>query len=686
MPQQQTIKIPETLHIRAFVQANTVDEKNRTVEVVFGSDTPTPMPYYDARMMESLSFKDGEVRLDFMNNGASVLDNHSRWGSVADCVIGVVEKAWTDGQKGYCRLRFSTAEKANGIFNEVRDGIIRWVSVGYRVFKYELEILTGTVEQEIYRAVDWEPMEVSFVPVPADTSASVRSDKNEGEPPATKQVLVINKFSDRSMEQKVTPTDTPATPAVPVTPAPPAAEGNPPAAEGTQGEGQRNAPPPAQPVQPAAPATPPAPAPPVTNGNRSVEILTAVRAAGLPIEFAETLFTDPAMTPDLARQRCVEEWSRRGAGSTPQANVGQDRAAEGARLMSARMERALQVRLSPSIAHENGSEQYRGYTMLEMAREVIHQRGGNTAGLSRREVAEVALGIRSAGSLMIADFPIILGNTVNRTLRAAYDLAPRTFTPFCRRTSAADFREVTRIQMGQVTGFDEVLEGGEYKAGSFGEASEAYKLTKYGRKFCLSWEMIINDDLSAFNRIAASIAAQAAQKQSDLVYAILLSNPKMSDGVALFHANHNNLAASGAAIDVTSLQAARKAVRIQKDLDGKTQLNLTPKHLIVGPNSELAAHQYTSTNYVPATPGTINPVYNTALQPIVEARLTGNEWFLSVDPGTFDTIEYAFLEGEGDLFTEQRVGFEVDGLEIKARMVFAAKAIDHRGLYKNAGA
>jgi hypothetical protein len=79
-------------------------------------------------------------------------------------------------------------------------------------------------------------------------------------------------------------------------------------------------------------------------------------------------------------------------------------------------------------------------------------------------------------------------------------------------------------------------------------------------------------------------------------------------------------------------------------------------------------------------------VFKGSLQIIVEPRLTGNQWYLAASPGQVDTIEYAFLDGEGELFTEQRVGFDVDGLEIKARMVFAAKAIDYRGLFKNAGA
>ena len=71
---------------------------------------------------------------------------------------------------------------------------------------------------------------------------------------------------------------------------------------------------------------------------------------------------------------------------------------------------------------------------------------------------------------------------------------------------------------------------------------------------------------------------------------------------------------------------------------------------------------------------------------ITEGRITDNTWYTAARPGAIDTIEYSFLEGEGELFTEQEESFNIDAIKIKARMVFGAKAIDHRGLFKNAGA
>jgi hypothetical protein len=125
-------------------------------------------------------------------------------------------------------------------------------------------------------------------------------------------------------------------------------------------------------------------------------------------------------------------------------------------------------------------------------------------------------------------------------------------------------------------------------------------------------------------------------------------------------------------------------MRKQTGLKGRV-LNLTPSFLIVGPDNESLANKYTSASFVAAKAGDINPNFNTSLEVVVDSRIAGNAWYLSAAPAMVDTVEYCYLEGEQGLYTEQRLGFEVDGLQIKARHVVAAKSIDHRGMYKNAG-
>ena len=81
----------------------------------------------------------------------------------------------------------------------------------------------------------------------------------------------------------------------------------------------------------------------------------------------------------------------------------------------------------------------------------------------------------------------------------------------------------------------------------------------------------------------------------------------------------------------------------------------------------------------------VNP-FSGALQVLVESRITGNTWLMATDPSQVETIEYAYLSGNEGVYLETRQGFDVDGIEIKARLDFAAKALDWRGLYRNPGA
>ena len=85
--------------------------------------------------------------------------------------------------------------------------------------------------------------------------------------------------------------------------------------------------------------------------------------------------------------------------------------------------------------------------------------------------------------------------------------------------------------------------------------------------------------------------------------------------------------------------------------------------------------------------GKMSPAYcpSTNLQVIAEPRLdaaSAVSWYMAADPKQIDTIEYAYLEGQEGVYMESRVGFDVDGVELKARLDFAAKAIDWRGFWR----
>ena len=288
--------------------------------------------------------------------------------------------------------------------------------------------------------------------------------------------------------------------------------------------------------------------------------------------------------------------------------------------------------------------------------------------------------LASAGP--IGCMAIILAMPTTVRCRTAWRAAP-----FWR--PATDFKAMDRVQLGEAPQLLEVNESGEFKRGTFGEARESYHVKTYGRVVAITRQVLINDDLDAFTRIPAMYGNSIAQLESDVVWGIITTNPAMADGKPLFDASHKNLAGTGAALDVSSVGAARAAMARQTGLDKKTVLNIRPAFLIVPAALELQAEQLVAQSLVPASSGNVVPQSIRTLSPIAEPRLDAaseTAWYLSASPNQIDTIEYAYLEGQQGAYIETRNGFDVDGVEIKCRLDFGAKAIDWRGLYKNSGA
>lgn len=137
---------------------------DRTLTITFSSEKPISRAFG----IEILDHSPGSVRLDRLNAGGAVLINHD-----PDAHVAVVEKAWIGpDRRGYAQVRFGTGAKAGEIFQDVLDGIRRNMSVGYQIYDVKQE--TSDTGDPVYRAVDWEPLEVSIVSIPADTSIGVR--------------------------------------------------------------------------------------------------------------------------------------------------------------------------------------------------------------------------------------------------------------------------------------------------------------------------------------------------------------------------------------------------------------------------------------------------------------------------------------------------------------------------------
>lgn len=156
-----------------------VDVESRTVELSFSSEAEVERWFG----VEILDHDPASVRLDRMRAGAALLVNHD-WNDQ----VGVVETVSIDAdRRGRAVVRFGNSARAEEIFQDVKDGIRKLVSVGYRVNRAVLAEERENVD--VYRVTDWEPFEISLVSVPADYGVGVgRSAENphkEGDPAKT---------------------------------------------------------------------------------------------------------------------------------------------------------------------------------------------------------------------------------------------------------------------------------------------------------------------------------------------------------------------------------------------------------------------------------------------------------------------------------------------------------------------
>lgn len=656
MPDDQ-IDLP--LLIRAASLApESVDADARTVEVVWTSGARVRRsPLFGEPYDEELSLEPGHVRLDRLNDRAPFLKTH-RAGDL-DAVIGAVVPGSAQieaGRSGVATILFSDREEAAAVFSDVAKGVLRAVSVGYRVHRYEVEKRDG--QPELWRAVDWEPFEISAVPVGADPIAGFRS----AEETAPCTVQRSNPSQDQRRDPMHEAVDTPSAPA-------PSASSLAPPPEATRSD-------------PAADADAIAAQARTEERQRVAAIYAAQDKLGLERSLGDDL-VQRGVSLDEARALLIDAAAERADAVETRSQVstplgGQD----DSETRNEAVANALLHRYAPDLFPlGDAAREYRGLTLLELGREYLDGAGIRVRGLSRDEIASRALQSSS-------DFPLVLAGVANKTLRQAYEAAPRTFLPFCRQILARDFKTMHRIQLGEAPTLEKVGESGEYRRGSIGESKEAYRVETYGKVVAITRQVLINDDLDAFTRIPALFGTSAANLESDVVWGIFAGNPEMGDGKPLFHADHGNLATAGTTITVDNVGKARAEMARQTGLDGKTVLNIRPSFLIVPSALELKTEQLVAQNLLPARSGDVVPPSIRSLTPIAEPRLdlaSDKAWYLAASPSLIDTIEYAYLEGHQGAYIETRNGFDVDGVEIKCRLDFGAKAIDWRGLYKNAG-
>jgi hypothetical protein len=664
----------------AAISPSSYDAASRTVEVTWTTGARVRrMDWYSGQAYdEELVVTADAVDLSRLASGAApVLDSHSAYG--LNSQIGVVVSAQVREGQGVATLQLSEREELAGIVRDIQSGVIRNISVGYNVQRYEIISAAnrtdgGTVP--LYRAVAWQPAELSFVPIPADPQSTTRAAPEHGTP-----CLFVPAETNPAEAVRAT-----AQPTAPRTNMPQTIDAG--VADTTS----------AAPAQPAdTGATQQRSAPELASAAADITELCVRR--GVP-ELAAGMIRS-GHTLDQARAAVQEHLARNDASTGGYLNVSRVQTVRDE--METRMagiEQAILHRIAPSTALDDNGRSYRGMSLLEIGRGFLEGHGQQTRGLDRITLAGRILQFRGAGMHTTGDFSSLFANVANKRLRGAYDENPGTYAMWARRgPNAPDFKNISVAQLSGAPALLQTNEHGEFKYGMMKDAGETYAVLTYGRIVSLTRQAIINDDLRAFDRLTTAFGFASRRLENRMVYSQLTANANMGDGGALFNATavttaggHANLSTgAGSALQTSALVTARTAMRRQKGLNGE-ELNLAPSYLIVPAALEQTAYQLTSNQFVPATTSAINEFRaggRTALEPIVEPLLddtSATAWYLAAMTSQVDTVEYCYLDGAEGPVIESDVGVEVDGVSYRCRLDFGAKAVDWRGLHRAAGA
>ncbi|QCO05961.1 peptidase (plasmid) [Azospirillum argentinense] len=620
----------------------TVDEAARTIELVWSTGAAVPRVNYRTgeRFLEVLSLDPEHCDLTRLNGGAPLLNNHGQYD--LGQVIGVVERAAVDGTQGTALVRFSERPDVEPFWNDVRTGIIRNVSVGYAVRKFEVTQEEGKLPT--YRAIDWQPMELSMVPIGADPGAGTRSADLSSTP-----CQIINRASPANTENANMPDA--------VQPEP----GN-----GLPVDNTR------------APDAAALTAAVTAERARIAHVNDVAQRHALSVDFVRQ-HTDAGSTVEQVNAAALVALAARSEQTPISAvRVGRDHT-DPAEIRS-RMADAIAARATFQAPPDHARE-FMHFRVADMIVHLANARGANLDG--RNHINAVEHLFTRSGMHTTSDFPLLLQDAGNKILLPRYQAAAPSYRAFSAQRSFTDFKDHKFLRLGDFPALKEIKEAGETKYGSVSENRESVTAKEYGSGLSIGRRALINDDLSAFSDFTGMIGVRVAQDENALVYALISGDgPTMSDGKTLFHADHGNKAASGTTVDVANVGKAVEAMRNQKTLDG-TNMSIGPRYLVVGTAKELVARQLLTAIQATQT-DKANP-YAGAFELVVDANNSGNRWQMFADPAVLPTVVYGYVNGATGPQIRSEIDFDTRALKVAVGLDFACGVIDYRGAYLNPG-
>ena len=672
------------LSLRAQFQPKTLNDEARTVELVWTTGARVLRGFFET-FWEELSLDPKHVRMGRLNNGAPLLDSHDQFSGVS-AVLGVVESARLADGKGTAIVRFAKDDPAaDAAWNKVRQGILQNVSVGYRIYK---AVKTDEVTDKVpvVRVEDWEPYELSMVPMGADDGAGVRS-VNQSTNPCV--------FQNLSAEGAPAMSDKPAVPVNPVS----VEETTRAAADQRRSEKEAQ----------ALVASRAAEAAVEAERRNSTEIRTLCRKAGQPESLADKLIAQGATRAQVS-EALLNELTRASDDSATPSHLdilmGEDKRDKFIRGATASiLQRAgLAPVLSAAKNTPHGKEhladvatdpgEFRGMKLVDLARAALELRGVSTRGLHGEQLVKRALQSRGdSGMNTTSDFAILLETAVNKTFLGAYAAVPTTWRSWCGVKSVQDFRTSTFYRPGSFGVLDSVTEAGEIKHKNIPDGAKATLTpSTKGNIIGITRRAIVNDDLGVFSDLASQLGQSAARTVEADAFAMITVNsglgPTQTDSQPLFHSNRANIGATGA-MSVTTWDSARSIMAAQRDVSGNFILDIKPS-IWLGPaglgSSALTLNANESDPTANKSSGVKNPVRGTVEQIISTAQLTGTRHYFLANPAVYPVFVVGFIDGQEAPRIDSEQSFNYDGVQWRIILDYGVAVLDYRGAVTAAGA
>ena len=618
-------KIGQQQERMADLAIREVKDDERRVTVSFSSEMPVRR-YYG---QEILCHDSGCVDMQRINDLGVALFNHNR-----DKVIGRIENARLDEaeKRTYADIVFDDDQEAERIYQKVKSGTLKGVSVAYSVDVWE-EVAAGKLSSNgrftgpAYIATRWTPAEISVVSVPADPTVGVGRE-----------------LGVEGQEEEIKMNDE----------------------RGLGGE-----------------ATPPAPQ---ENAEqlREQAVLQERQRVNEISELCRSFDIDPSQmisdgsTIDQARTFVLEQLRSKNPPLETSVRILAD---ESDKIREAASD-AIILRAGGQLDKPaDGAKEMRGMRLRDLAIDCLMRAGvPNAHRLDDTELIQRALTADS-------QFGAIMSTTVNKSMAKAYSAVSTTYQAWTGVGTTADFKDAEVWQISEAGELTRMTQQGEFAFDEMQDSKVTKRIATFGREFGITRQAIINDDIGILTRVPEAYVRAANRGINKMVYQLLQLNGNIYDGKPLFDTAHKNIDATGAALSVASLGAAKAAMRKQTNMRGKERLNISPKTLIVPAELEVAALQLLNSTADPNgnNSGVAN-IFRNALSVIVDAELTDPKaWYLAASPADIDTIEVTYLNGDAMPKLESQVGFDYLGIKYRIYIDYGVNILDYRGLYKNAG-